>query len=382
MTSKAAPIRVLQLTSTSDLGGAEAMVMQLVQALQRPDESGRGGFEPVVASLVGGGELIDRARAAGVPAEHLEFRSPFDPRGIVRLHRLIRKHRIDVVQTHGLRADSAGRIVARLAGARAVISTIHSIDPWRRRRHVFLDRLTSGWVSRWVAVCEAAKAATVARERFPASRIDVVPIGIEPRPVSREHMETTRAALGIPAEAGPVVGIVANLREMKGHRDVLAALPEIRKKHPQIVFVFAGKDTSDGAIEREAQAAHLLDAIRFPGFVADVPGLLGALDIFCLPSHWEGLPVSIIEAMHAGLAIIATNVGGIPELIRHGQEGLLIPPKNPAALAAAVDELATNWAKRTSLGRAALQRAITDFTVSAMARRMEAIYRQELGQGA
>jgi glycosyltransferase involved in cell wall biosynthesis len=260
-----------------------------------------------------------------------------------------------------------------------VISTIHSIDPWRRRRHVMLDRLTSGWVSRWVAVCEAAKAATVARERYPAERIDVVPIGIEPRPISRENMESTRASLGIPANAGPVVGIVANLREMKGHLDVLAALPELRRRHPGIVFVFAGKDASGGEIQRQARALGVDSAIRFPGFVSDVPGLLGALDIFCLPSHWEGLPVSIIEAMHAGLAIIATRVGGIPELITHGREGILIPPRDPAALADAVDELATNWAKRTSLGRAALQRAITDFTVSTMARRMETIYRRELG---
>jgi glycosyltransferase involved in cell wall biosynthesis len=355
------------------------MVLQLVQALEKPDDSGRGGFSPVVASLVGGGELIRRAAELGFPSEHLEFRSPFDPAGILRLRRLIRKHKIQVVQTHGLRADSVGRIVARLSGARAVISTIHSIDPWRRRRHVMLDRLTSGWVSRWVAVCEAAKAATVARERYPAERIDVVPIGIEPRPISRENMESTRASLGIPANAGPVVGIVANLREMKGHLDVLAALPELRRRHPGIVFVFAGKDASGGEIQRQARALGVDSAIRFPGFVSDVPGLLGALDIFCLPSHWEGLPVSIIEAMHAGLAIIATRVGGIPELITHGREGILIPPRDPAALADAVDELATNWAKRTSLGRAALQRAITDFTVSTMARRMETIYRRELG---
>lgn len=356
------------------------MVLQLIQALQKPDGKSEGGFVSLVASLVGGGALIDRAQALGFEAQHLQFSSPFDPSGVLRLYRFIRKHRIDVVQTHGLRADSVGRIVGRLAGARAVISTIHSIDPWRRRRHVFLDRLTSGWVSKWVAVCEAAKAATVARERYPANRIEVVPIGIEPRPISRENMDATRAALGIAPEAGPVIGIVANLREMKGHRDVIAALPELRRRHPGIVFVFAGKDASNGEIEREARAANLLDSIRFPGFVADVPALLGALDIFCLPSHWEGLPVSIIEAMHAGLAIIATQVGGIPELIRHGQEGLLIPPRNPEALTAAVDELATNWAKRTSLGRAALQRAITDFTVGTMARRMETIYRQSLNR--
>jgi glycosyltransferase involved in cell wall biosynthesis len=378
--SDPAPIRLLQLTSTSDLGGAESMVLQLIQALEKPSAEGHGGFECVVASLVGGGALIDRARELGFSATHLEFRSPFDPSGILRLYRLIRQHRIEVVQTHGLRADSVGRIVARLAGARAVISTIHSIDPWRRRRHVFLDRLTSGWVTQWVSVCQAAKDATVAREGYSARRIEVVPIGIEPRPVSRLNLDATRKVLNIPAHAEPVVGVLANLREMKGHRDILAALPALRQRHPSIVFVFAGKDTSNGAIQREAQQLGVEEAIRFPGFVQDVPALLGAIDIFCLPSHWEGLPVSIIEAMHAGLAIIATRVGGIPELIDDGRHGILIPPKDPAALVDAIDGLAKNWARRTNLGRAALQRAITEFTVSMMARRMEVIYRRNLGR--
>lgn len=367
------PVRVLQLASTSDMGGAERMVLWLAEALDR------SRFEPCIGALVGGGELIERAREAGIPAEHFQFRGFFDPGGIRRLIRFVRTNRIDLVQTHGLRADSVARWAARLGGARAVISTIHSIDPDKPLLHRLLDRSTAPLVTRFVAVCDAAKQARVRREALAPGRIEVVPIGLPHRDIPREQRDSIRRELGIDAEAVPVVGILANLRSMKGHRDVIAALPAILRELPAAVFLFAGRDDSNGEIEQLAREQGVADAIRFLGYYRDTARLLAAMDIFLLPSTWEGLPVSILEALHAGVPVIATRVGGIPEIIRDGREGILIEPRRPDQIAEAVIRMTRNWALRAEFSRAADVRAQTIFSISTMTTRMEAIYTQALG---
>lgn len=346
------------------------MILWLVEALDR------SRFTPVVGALFGGGELIERSKEAGVAAEHLHFRFPFDPAGIARLVRFIRRERIDVVQTHGLRADSVARWAARLGGARAVISTIHSIDPEKPLPHVLLDQITAPLVSRFVAVCEAAKNARVSREKLDPRRIDVVPIGLPPRSIPRDQRDEIRAELGVASDATPVVGILANLREMKGHRDVIEALPAILERLPQTVFLFAGRDDSQGQVEKLARARGVAHAIRFLGYYRDTARLLAAMDLFMLPSTWEGLPVSILEAIHAGVPVIATRVGGIPEIIRDGREGLLIEPRRPDQIAGAVIRLTENWPLRAEISRAADLRAQTVFSLSSMTSRMEAIYDQ------
>ena len=369
-----APIRVLQLASTSDMGGAERMILWLVEALDR------ARFAPHVGALIGGGELIERAREAGVPAAHFGFRGYFDLAGISRLIRFIRENRIDLVQTHGLRADPVARWAARLGGARAVISTIHSINPWRRFHHSLLDRTTSPLVSRFVAVCQAAKEATVRREGIDPGRIDVVPIGLPFREIPRDRRDEIRRELNVDPDAMPVIGILANLREMKGHRDVIDALPAILRELPETVFLFAGRDDSHGEIERLARERGVHSAIRFLGYYRDTARLLAAMDLFLLPSTWEGLPVSILEAIHAGVPVIATRVGGIPEIIRDGQEGLLIEPRRPDQIAGAVIRLARNWALRAELSRAADRRAQSMFSLPVMTARMEEIYTRALAE--
>lgn len=365
-------IRILQLCSTSDLGGAERMVLNLASTLPRDE------FEVHVGALIGSGALMHKAAEAGHHTLHFHFRNPADPAGILRLVRYCRKNSIDIVQTHGLRADAVARWAARIGGVRAVISTIHSIDPWRRAPHVLLDRLTAPFVSQYVAVCDAARQAAVQRERINEASCEIVPIGVPPRHIPREDREQIRDELGLSSNDYPVVGVLANLREMKGHRHVITALAEILEKNPDAKFLFAGRDDSNGAIKAQAENAGVAQAIRFLGFVEQPVKLFAAMDIFLLPSDWEGFPVSILEAMQAGIPVIATAVGGIPEMIRHGQEGLLIPPENPAEIAAAVNLLAHNFALRATLVKAADARYQSNYTLQAMGNKMIHVYHNVL----
>ncbi len=369
------PRRILQLVSTSDLGGAERMVLHLLGALDRAE------FEPLAAATTGSGELLRLAAPACAASVHLHARFAGDPLALARLVRFIRANHVELLQIHGLRAELIGRVAARLGGARAVVSTVHSIDPWRRWHHSLADRLTAPLVDHTIAVCAAARDAAIARGEVGPDRIEVIPIGIPSAP-DRDpaRMPALRGQFGIPPGAGPVVGVVANLREMKGHRDILAAIPAVRSRHPDALFVFAGRDDSGGAIGREAAAAGVADRIRFLGFVDDAPALLGALDIFLLPSHWEGLPVSIIEAMHAGLPVVASGVGGIPELITDGETGLLIEPRSPDRISGAILRLAGDPDLSARLGGAARARARAEFTVERMAARTQAVYRRLLNR--
>lgn len=348
------------------------MILFLVEALDR------SRFEPCVCSLIGSGELTRRAEPYCAATCNFNFRLPIDPTGIVRLTRFIRKNRVELVQCYGLRADMVGRAAARLGGARVVFSSIRSIDPWRRKHHSLIDRATALLVDLFVANSEAGRQATISREGFAPDRIKVVYSGIPERAIPADRRAAIRAELGVHSDAGPVVGILANLRDMKGHRDVVAALPGIVKELPGVVFLFAGRDDSNGEIERMARDAGVADHIRFLGYVRDTTPLLAAMDVFMLPSHWEGLPASVIEAMHAGLPIITTRVGGIPELVRDGREGLLIPPSDPVAIGSSLVTLARDSELRDRLGRGAIQRARKDFSISAMTRQMEELYTEYL----
>lgn len=365
------PWRILQLASTSDMGGTERMILFLVEGMDKQR------FRPYVASLIGSGELVRRAEPFCAKTRNFGLGFPFDPRGVAALARFIKSERIDLVQTYGLRADSVGRLAARLGGARVVFSSIRSIDPWRKWHHTTLDRLSAPLVDLFVANSEAGRQATVTREGFAPERIEVVYSGIPEREIPREKRGEIRRELGLSDEAFPVIGVLANLREMKGHRDIIEALPAIRERFPHVQFLFAGRDDSQGEIERLARERGVANSIRFLGYVKDTPRLLAAMDIFMLPSHWEGLPASVLEAMHAQLPIITTRVGGIPELVGE-EEAVLIEAADPQALSGAVITLAGDEALRSRLAQAARERAQSVFSLPRMVSRMQELYEAAL----
>lgn len=350
------------------------MILFLVEHLDRQR------FTPYVGCLQGGGELLRRAEALGVSVRHFGSTAGITARGAVDLVEFIRAEHIDLVQTYGLRADTVGRLAAKLGGAPVVVSSIRSIDPWRKWWHVWLDRLTSPAVDKFISNSEAGRQATIQREGYAAERIAVVHSGVPCREIPRENRQEILHELGVFSDAFPVVGILANLREMKGHADVIEALPAILERFPSAVFLFAGRDDSKGVIAEMARQRALDYAIRFLGYVEETPKLLAVMDIFLLPSHWEGLPAAIVEAMHAELPIIATRVGGIPELVRHEEEALLIEPRNPCQIAEAVCRLASDRELAQRLAAAAKARARNEFSIEAMVRKTEQIFAELLAR--
>lgn len=367
------PLRVLLIASTSQMGGAEQMIMQYV----RYADPGR--VQPEVLSLMGPGHLTLLAMQAGVVSANWALKSLGNPLLPRRMGPFLRAGHYDVVQCCGLRAELLARWPARRLGI-PLISWVHSIDPWRKRPHVWLDRLTADGVTAWVAVAEKVKQSRVARERFPADRIQVVYNGIpDTPPPTAEDQKQAREKLGLSPDA-PVLAMIANLREAKGYPDLIEAVAKLRGQYPEIVCLCAGRDDSNGAIPKLAESRGVAANMRWLGFVSDPAEALAAADVAVLSSHWEGCPINILESMRAARATVSTDVGGIPELIENERSGLLVAPHEPAALAGAIARVLGDAALRNRLAAEARARFVEQFTVGKMVEDLTAIQERCAGR--
>lgn len=361
--SENSKIRILYVTSTARIGGAERRALNLARF------SDPSRVETSLLTLEEQGELIAEASAAGVPVTGWNVHSLFQPRMLARMRRFLLSERIDIVHPFGLRAELLVRGPASRSRTR-VISSICSVDPWRRWYHTALDRATADGVTAWISNSEAGKQAAVAREKFEAGRIFVVPTGIPDRsPGGDAARSEAKNRLGLRAGEGPVLGVIANVREAKGYGDLIEAVENLRERWPGLVCLCAGRDDSQGKISAAIRRRGMEPQIRLLGFLKDASSVYEVADLAVLPSRWEGMPSALVEAMRAGLPSVATEVGGIPELIRSRQEGLLVPARDPGALAEAIGGLLSNPELRQSLGEAARRRYEALFRVEAMVNR-------------
>jgi len=364
-------VNIFYLTASSDIGGTERMLIHLLSRLDRTR------FDAVVCSLVGKGTLTSKVRELGFSAENLQLYHPLQLGKIRRLYRFMKSRKFDLIQIYGLRADVIGRPLAKMARIPVVLSSIRSPDPWRKWYHVMLDRLTLRWADFFISNSEAGRLSRIEREKYPASRIRVIYNGIpEPPAYSDAEKKMFREKCSVPQDAFPIIAHVANLRTMKGHREVLKALPELLRIFPRIMFLFAGRDDSKGEIPNLARTLGVEQNVRFLGYCAEPAEILSFSDAFILPSYWEGCPASLLEAMALGLPCVATSVGGIPEIIKHGENGLLIPPKNHSALAGALLSLFKNTEQNKKIAQSAGRTFQNRFHMDRMVGEYQGLYEE------
>lgn len=366
-------MRVMLLITHMEAGGAQKALLQLGRGLAAR------GVEVSVACMYDKGGFVPRfSERYGIPILDLGMRgAPGDGRlrraaacgrGLFRLARELCARRVQVLQTYSHYSNILGPWVARAAGVPVCVSsqrmTLRDAPAWLRR----LDRLVanSAAVRRMVAVspqvaryCEAAgiradKLLTI------ANGVDASAYRAERMPARREAL---RRALDV-APAAPLVLMPARLHRQKGHRVLFAAVPSVLATHPDAVFLLAGDGPERVALEQAA--APLGRAVRFLGVRDDIPELLALCDVFVLPSHWEGMPNSVLEAMAAGAPVVATGVDGTLDVVEDGVTGLLVPPDDPAALARALNDLLHQPDRRTALAAAATRAVETRFSLEAM----------------
>ncbi|WP_395293270.1 glycosyltransferase [Kitasatospora hibisci] len=321
-----------------------------------------------------------RVHCLGTPGNGTATVAPgrSDPRWPLRLRRLIAARRYDLVHTHMPVPATAARLLAPTAGSPRLVHTEHNV--WDRYRTAtrWANALTYRRNDAVIAVSHAVERGIPAARRRPGSWVTVVHHGpdLSGAPEGPAARAEARTELGLPQDAF-VVGTVGNLTPKKDQATLLAAHAELRRHHPGTRLVLIGSGPLEGQLRDRAAELGLADSVLFAGSRSDVPALLAGLDVFTLSSRQEGLPVALMEAMTTGLPSVVTRVGGMPEVLDDGEQGLLVPPGDPAALAAALGRLAADPPLRSLLGAAARERA-GRFDVAGAQRAVEAVYEQVL----
>jgi glycosyltransferase involved in cell wall biosynthesis len=350
-------LRVAHVTLGLDVGGQEKLLVEFARHVDR------ARFGLTFVSLTGRGRLGDTLESLGCRVIALEELPGLRPGMVWRLRRLFRRERFDVIHTHDdkplLYAGPAGW----LAGvARRVHTHHHGFIPQLGRR----QRRLVAWASRLVDpfVCVSHDAARYATEQgISASKLRVLWNGID----------LARFAYHGPRPEGPAVA-VARLSPEKDIRNLLQAVPHIIDVMPGFRLEIAGDGPCRAELMDLARELHLGEHVRFLGEVGDVSALLGRASLFVLPSQSEGISLTILEAMARGLPVVATKVGGTPEVVEDGKNGLLVAARDPAALARGILHIAGNPQDGQRMGLAARQRAEMHFDVRKMVAQYEALY--------
>jgi glycosyltransferase involved in cell wall biosynthesis len=367
-------LRVHVLIDSLNWGGAETLLADYAAGAPA------AGIRLSVGYLqdVNGSPSAVALRERGIEPELIGVRKLLDPEALLRVRRHVAAVAPDVVHTHLGAADVHGGLAARSLGLPSV-STIHVVAPpstaglgpravARERLYTAARRHAS---RRVIAVSDAARAAYLDAGRDHAGRVVTVHNGIAARGQGTPRGKLRRE-LGIAVDV-PVVAMVSVLREGKGHDVAFAALAQLRERHPDVRLLVVGDGPARDAVH--AQAREVGEHVVFAGFRRDVTDVLAASDVLLLPSRMDAFPTSLLEAAAVGVPAVATAVGGIPEIVRDGETGLLLAnPPSADAVAAALERLLDDPCRRAALGRAARVRFAAHFTAERWAARCRAIY--------
>jgi glycosyltransferase involved in cell wall biosynthesis len=316
-------------------------------------------------------QALERMREAGVAFLPLGRRRRSEVLPWRRLAAYIRRERVDVVHAHMFGSNLWGTVIGRLTGVPVVVAHEHTWsfegEPLRR----LLDReLIARWSDGFICVSRADRRKMIEIERIPAERIRFIPNGIAPRaPTPGRDL---RAELGV--GSGPLVGAVGSLRAQKAYDVLIQAAARLRKDHPDLHVLIAGGGPEQARLEALISELGLGDIVFLLGRRLDTPDILAELDVAVCASHFEGSPLAVMEYMEAGLPIVATRVGGIPDLIDDGVHGLLVEPDSPIVLAQAIEDLLNDRSRASALGAHARERRRREFDLDVMVHNVEALY--------
>ena len=362
-------MKVLHVESGRHLYGGARQVLYLLQGLQRE------GVENLLACPQD--SEIQRAAQPHATVCPLPMKGDLDLALVGRLRALVRRHRPDLVHLHSRRgADLLGGVAARLEGVPAVLSRrVDNPEPrwWAAAKYRLYHRI--------VTISDGIRQVLLA-EGIPPGRVvcvrSAVVAGEYQSPCSQEDFGRAFDLAG----GGPVIGVIAQLIPRKGHRHLLAALPDLVAEFAGLQVLFFGQGPLQDELVQDVAARGLAGQVRFAGFRQDLPRWLGCLDLVVHPAEMEGLGVSLLQAAAAGVALVGSRAGGIPEIVVDGQTGLLVEPGDRQALGAAVRRLLSDDTLRRRLGAGGRQRVESLFSVDAMVAGNLEVYRDVLaGEG-
>lgn len=326
--------------------------------------------------------ILDELEGLGCVCEMIRSHNPFlDLLMVARIRDFIRQHGIDLVHSHGYKMDVLGLVAAKASG-KPVIGTFHEpvgiILPVKSGFYRLLDFICLRFFDGVVTVSRSA-AEYLAVKGIAGKKIRVIHPGIDLNEIkTAREQASVKKELMLP-EDSVVVGVAGRLHYQKGHSAFIEAAAKLSLEFPGLRFLVVGEGELEGELEDMAKKLGLGDKITFAGYVNDVKRFMDAMDVFVLPSLWENLPASLLEAMALGKPVVATNVGGVSEAVVDGASGILVPPGDPEALAAAVSKLVSDKNLAREMGSSARRAIKEKFSLDSAVREYEEAYLDVLG---
>jgi len=366
-------IRVVHVLDNLNTGGTE------LNAVRTAEQLDRDRFDVRFLCLQAHGPLRARLDAAGVPVQEISVTSLVSAsafRRVREIAKLVKGEQIDVVHAHDPYANALAAPAVRLARTGAVIASHRWWRDVHRHRVRWANRLAYRFVDRVLANSPAVGELVVREEGVSRKQLVVIPNFVDENafaPLTEQRRLALREQFGL--SAGDIaVGIVANLYPVKNHAMLLRGAARITAAWPTVRFVLVGEGHERESLSKLAQDLGIADRVLMPGRIAHEPGLPGVFDVTTLTSREEGFPNWVVESMAAGRAVVAANVGGVPDAVVHGETGLLVEPDDDEALAAGLDRLLRDNDLRTRMGKAGAARARSLYHVTTVMSALESLY--------
>ena len=361
-------INLMQIVFTLELGGLECLVLNLVRKLSKTK------YNISVCSLSPTGKLEDKFIEMGVKVYHIEKSKGIDYSLYFKLARFLKKNKIDIIHTHNPAPWFYGVLAGKLAGVKAAVHTEHSSLFAEQNKLMlaekFLSRITEAVVSDSDKVTDFLVKKLGIRE----NRITTIVNGIDLDEFKKViDIKAKKAELGIP-EDSLVIGNVARLEPVKDHLYLLDAFNRVVPFMSNAILVVVGGGSQSEILKAKAIELGIADKVFFLGVRDDIAAILRILDVFALTSINEGISLSILEAMASGLPVLATNVGGNPDVVVDGETGFLLPLKNPDKVAEIMKNLLSNKELSMRMGEAGLMRVVQLFSLDRMVQNYENVY--------
>ncbi len=377
-------LRIAHIITRLDPGGSSESTLLTAAAFGPPDFESWLVHGPSRSGPATGDApaALGSVRFAEIPTLRRKVDPLGDARALLALYRLLRRGGFDIVHTHTSKAGFLGRLAARLARVPRILHTPHGhvfhgyFGPAATRAFIALERWAAGFTERIITLTDAEAAQHLAQGVGRPGQFVTIPSGVDLARVRAVAAagRPVRGALGLGADT-PLIGAVSRLASVKGITHLVGAMPEILRRCPGAHLLLAGDGEERPALEAQAAALGVADRVRFLGFREDATAVIAALDVFALPSLNEGMGRVLVTAMALGVPVVAARVGGVPDVVEDGRQGLLVPPTDPAALAEAIAAILGDGMRAAAMGAMGRARA-ERFSLEVMLGRLDRLYRR------
>lgn len=361
-------IKVLHLITELSIGGAQSALFRLLENF------GDASFEHSVACFFNAeGATANQIRALNIPVFDLRMNNKFRVDALGRLFGLLRQKKPDLLHAWMFHANLAGRILGHLAGIPIIISSERTMGQESRLRY-WLNRHSISLVDQVVCVSESVADFAVHQIGLPSDKISVIPNGVDPAQYRNlPSKQQARKSLSLPID-GVIIAAIGRPRPVKGYQYLLKAFVQASESFPQTQLLFVGNGPDRPGLVDQAQSLGVRSRVIFYDDTINIPQILASLDMLALPSLFEGMPNIALEAMAAALPVLATAVGGTPEVVIDGETGLLVPPGDAEALTSAITRLLKNPQLREEMGQAGRKRVESEFSINNTVREVKRLY--------